>query len=338
MKTALLGCKGTTLDLLNDIVSQASVDLACVITLPESIATRNAVAFYRGAELTSYCQRHDIPIHRVRSYNLMHAEDVRYFDEARIELLLVLGWERLIPNEILGTLGKFACGMHGSPHGLPKGRGRSPLNWSLINGHSRFVTYLFRYNQAVDAGDVIGFKVFDINQFDTIASLHAKNRIAMHQLLRLYLPLIEADTVQMWHQPPDQPTYYPKRTPEDGAIDWNQSTDEIYNLVRALSPPYPPAFCLHAETKVFVTEAYPFDPILFDNHIEPGTVVDVSVALDQFVVKTGDGSLLVSKHEPSRTIDLKVGDRMEGIGYSSTLRQIVSRYPAGVSEAEKEIQ
>ena len=338
MKTALLGCKGTTLDLLNDIVSQASVDIDCVITLPESIAKKNAVAFYRGAELTSYCQRNDIPMHSVRSYNLIHAEDVRFFEEARIELLLVLGWERLIPDDVLGALGKFACGMHGSPYGLPRGRGRSPLNWSLIDGHSKFVTYLFRYNQAVDAGDIIGFKVFEVNPFDTIASLHAKNRIAMHQLLRTYIPLIETGTVQPWPQPPDQPTYYPKRMPEDGAIDWNQTTDEIYNLVRALSPPYPPAFCHHAETKVFVTEAYPFDPILFDNRIEPGTVVDVSVALDQFVVKTADGTLLVSKHSPSRTSDLKVGDRMEGTDHASTLRQIVSRYPVGVAETEKEIQ
>ena len=338
MKTVLLGCKGTTLDLLNDIVSQASVDIDRVITLPESIAKRNAVAFYRGAELESYCQEHEIPIHSVRSYNLMHAEDIRFFQEAYIDLLLVLGWERLIPDEVLGALGKFACGMHGSPFGLPRGRGRSPLNWSLIDGHSKFVTYLFRYNQAVDAGDVIGFKVFEINPFDTIASLHAKNRIAMHQLLRVYMPLIEADTVQLWPQPPGQPTYYPKRTPEDGSIDWNQTTDEIYNLVRALSPPYPPAFCHHGDTRVHVTEAYPFDTNLFDNSIEPGTVVDVSIALAQFVVKTGDGSLLVSKHDPSRTCDLKVGDRMEGTDHASTLRQIASRYPEGIAEAEKEIQ
>jgi hypothetical protein len=72
--------------------------------------------------------------------------------------------------------------------------------------------------------------------------------------------------------------------------------------------------------------------------IEPGTVVDVSIALAQFVVKTGDGSLLVSKHDPSRTSHLKVGDRLEGTDHASTLRQIVSRYPAGVADAEKEIQ
>lgn len=338
MKTALLGCKGTTLDLLNDIVSQASIDIDQVVTLPESLAKRNGVAFYRGAELTSYCRAHEIPVHPVRSYNLKHAEDVRFFEEARIELLLVLGWERLIPDDVLGALGKFACGMHGSPYGLPKGRGRSPLNWSLIKGHSKFVTYLFRYNQAVDAGDVIGFKVFEINPFDNIASLHAKNRIAMHQLLKVYLPMIEAGTVQPWPQPPDQPSYYPKRTPEDGAIDWSRTTDEIYNLVRAISPPYPPAYSHHAETIVYVTEAYPFDQDLFDNHIEPGTVVDVSVALDQFVVKTGDGSLLVSQHDPSRSGDLKVGDHLEGTDHAGTLRQIMSRYPAGVADSEKEIQ
>ena len=337
MRIALLGCKGTTWDLLNSIVSQRSFSLDYVITLPRRLADANSVAFYKGEEITSYCRKHDIPTYVVRSYHLKRAEDLQFFKKAGIDLLLVMGWERLIPAEVLGTLGKFACGMHGSPYGLPKGRGRSPLNWSIITGHKRFVTCLFRYDEAMDAGNIIGFKVFEINVFDTIASLHAKNRIAMHQLLQTYMPLIQSGEVASWPQPPEKPTYYPKRSPDDGGIDWSQSTNEIYNLVRAVAPPYPAAYCYHNETKMLILEAHPFDSALFDSGVSPGTVVDVSVALEQFAVKTVDGALLVKKFSPLRIDDLHVGHCLRGVDHNDILQQIISRYPPHLAEDEKEV-
>ena len=337
MKTALLGCKGTTLDLLNSVVSQGSLELDYVITLPKEVAEANRVAFYRGEDIATYCREHEIPTYVVESYNLKRAEDVWFFDNAGIDLLLVIGWERLIPPNVLGTLGKFACGMHGSPYGLPRGRGRSPLNWSIITGHNKFVTYLFRYNEATDAGNIIGFKVFDINSFDTIASLHAKNRIAMQQLLGTYMPLIESDEVAFWPQPPGKATYYPKRVPEDGVIDWNQDTNDIHNLVRAVSPPYPGAYCYHNESKLLILDACPFDSTLFDSGIEPGTVVDVSVALEQFAVKTADGTLLVKSFSPYSINDVQVGDRLRCADHNDVLQQIIGRYPPGVAEDAREI-
>ena len=72
------------------------------------------------------------------------------------DLLCALGWGRLVPEAVLQMLGKFACGMHGSAFGLPRGRGRSPMNWSIITGHNRFITSLFRYTPGMDDGDILG--------------------------------------------------------------------------------------------------------------------------------------------------------------------------------------
>lgn len=337
MKIALLGCKGTTLDLLNSIISQKMFNIDLVITLPIDIAQTNYVAFYKGSEIIECCKQHTIPVHTVQSYHLKDDTDFKFFKEAAIDLLLVIGWERLIPGEILNILGKFACGMHGSPYGLPKGRGRSPLNWSIITGHNKFLTYLFQYDPFVDSGHIIGLKAFEINKFDTIATLHMKNRIAMGQLLKTYVPLIADERVTLLPQPPEKSTYYPKRTPEDSGIDWKRSTWQIYNLIRAVAPPYPPAYTYHSGKKIFVLEAYPFETSLFDSDITPGTIVDISVSLDQFVAKTKDGTLIVKKFDGAEIEDFKIGDVLEGVNHNDIMQQIVQRYPENILDDQKEI-
>ncbi|MHA1264792.1 MAG: methionyl-tRNA formyltransferase [Candidatus Helarchaeota archaeon] len=338
MKIALLGCKGTTLDLLHSIITENQFQIDLVITLPSHLGEQHGVAFYRGVDLVEYCKTNSIPYHIVKSYNLKDLEDITFFKSSEIDLLLVIGWERLIPSTILESLGKFACGMHGSAYGLPKGRGRSPMNWSLIQGLNRFITNLYKYDPHIDAGHIIGFQVFEINEFDTIASLHMKNRIAMYQLLKTYLPLIEKNEIVFKPQPPLKPTFYPKRTPTDSGIDWNLKTLEIYNLIRAVSFPYPPAYCFYQGTKIFIQEAFPFDSALFHNAIAPGTILDLSIALNQFVVKTKDGSLLVKKFEGLTTAELKIGAILEGVDSKKILQEILTRYHPETPKDQREIQ
>ncbi len=337
MKIGILGCKGTTLDLIITIVSEKNFSLDAVITLPIELAHKNKVAFYAGDRIVNCCQKNMIPYYVTKSYNLKDDEDLAFFKTNKIDMLLVIGWERLIPNEILQTLGKFACGMHGSPYGLPKGRGRSPLNWSIITNQNKFITYLFKYNNDIDAGDLIGFKVFDINLFDTISSLHAKNRIAMYKLLCTYLPLIEKGKIICFPQPPEKPSFYPKRIPEDGIIDFSQNTTDIYNLTRAVSYPYPSAYCYYNGKKICIHEAYPFDSSLFPSKVKAGTIVDISVSLKEFVFKTSDGSIIVKKFDGINVEEFKLGDMLIGADHYEILKKIIDRYPEDLKEDEKEI-
>ena len=251
---------------------------------------------------------------------------------------MTLGWERLVPGAVLESLGQFAVGMHGSPFGLPRGRGRSPLNWSLITCQSRFVTYLFRYDPGVDSGAILGSRTFEIGIHDDIATLHMKNRIAMYQLLVALVPLIERGEAPLTPQATEGVTYYPKRKASDGGIDWRHSTLGIYNLVRAVAPPYPAAFCFHRGRKLSVLEARPFDTALFESGMKPGTVLDVSPSLGSFVVKTTDGSLIVRRFEGVDVGELAAGDVLEGVDQEAVMRDIVTRYPDGTPDAEKEIK
>jgi UDP-4-amino-4-deoxy-L-arabinose formyltransferase/UDP-glucuronic acid dehydrogenase (UDP-4-keto-hexauronic acid decarboxylating) len=312
LKIAILGSKGTTLDLIAGLYGTAAWPIGAVVTLNATSAARNQVAFFRAADIAACCASTGIPCYQARSYGLTDAADQAFFARERFDLLCVLGWERLVPEAILRTLGKFACGMHGSAFGLPRGRGRSPMNWSIITGQNRFITSLFRYTPGMDDGDILGSRVFEINAHDTIETLHQKNRIAMLQVLTECLPRIASGETVLTPQPDGAPSYYPKRIPEDGLIDWTASTRAIHRLIRAVAPPYPGAFAHLDGRRLGILAAQPFDAGLFAANLAAGTIVDVSVAAASFVVKTVDGSLLVTEFDGIAADDLRVGMRLEG--------------------------
>ena len=337
MRIGILGCKGTTLDLIHNIRLRGELEIDQVVTLGAKKAHANRVAHYEAGRIAAYCSSHGLPLHTVKSYDLSDPEDQFFFRKASLDLLLVIGWERLLPNEVLKSLRHFACGMHGSAYGLPRGRGRSPMNWAILTGHSKFITYLFRYTQGMDDGDIIGFKVFDITPYDDIGSLHTKNRIAMGELLHSYAPKIADGSLRVFPQPDDEPTYYPKRTHEDGVIDWAQSTEVIHRLVRAVAPPYPGAMTRLGDLDVPILAGQPFDSGLFDPSIAPGTVVDVNLSLNRLVVKTGDSAYLINDVGDFDLASLALGDRFDSVSQDAVLRQIRSRYPEWVRPSQRVI-
>jgi UDP-4-amino-4-deoxy-L-arabinose formyltransferase/UDP-glucuronic acid dehydrogenase (UDP-4-keto-hexauronic acid decarboxylating) len=334
LKLAILGSKGTTVDLIAGLAHAKVWPISAVVTLNAESAARNNVAFFRGAEIAACCSRNGISCYEARSYTLNDPADAAYFDQQRFDMLCVLGWERLVPPAILGTLGKFACGMHGSAFGLPRGRGRSPMNWSIITGQNRFITYLFRYTPGMDDGDILGSRVFEINAYDTIETLHQKNRIAMLQVLGECLPAIAAGEAEFTPQPTGEPSYYPKRTPDDGLIDWRSSTRAIHRLVRAVAPPYPGAFAYLDGRRIGIQAAQPFDAALFASNVAPGTIVDVSVAGGSFVVKTADGSLLVTAFDGIAAAELRPGSQLTG---ATAPPDFTARYGKDIPRSQWEI-
>ena len=88
----------------------------------------------------------------------------------------------------------------------------------------------------------------------------------------------------------------PKRTEEDGVIDWNWKTEYIFNLVRAVTRPYPGAYTFLKSKKITIWNAIPFH--LFPS-FKTKRVGEIIAAFDDstFVVRTNDGALQVLEYE-----------------------------------------
>ncbi len=95
-----------------------------------------------------------------------------------------------------------------------------------------------------DAGDIVGQKAVAIDLSDTAKTLYDKLCRAAKELLDEVLPLIKKGQIPRQKQDLKAGSYYGGRRPEDGRIDWNKSAQDIYNLIRGVTEPYPGAFAI----------------------------------------------------------------------------------------------
>jgi methionyl-tRNA formyltransferase len=211
-------------------------------------------------------ERHGIPVYHPRTYSLDSDPDRAFFELKRFDLLIQGGWQRLFPVEVLATLSIGALGLHGSADLLPKGRGRSPMNWCLIEGRKRFLMHLFLIKPGVDDGDVICIRDFDITPFDDIETLYFKYGLVYRDMLLETLPSLLQGSAHVVPQT-GTPSYYPKRTPADGRVDWEaMDVWQVYDFVRAQTRPYPGAFARIGEKWVRIWRCRVFDSRMrYDN-------------------------------------------------------------------------
>ena len=95
-----------------------------------------------------------------------------------------------------------------------------------------------KYANGIDNGEILGTKRFSINSEDTAKSLHYKNTIALSDLLIENYINIKKDKYKLIKQKEILATYYPKRSPEDSLINWNDSMDNILKLIKASTTPF----------------------------------------------------------------------------------------------------
>jgi methionyl-tRNA formyltransferase len=192
----------------------------------------------------------NIPVYEV---NQNIKDYITIVEEIQPDFILAIGWYYMLPNKIIKSANKGAAGIHASL--LPKGRGNAPLVWSLINGDTKTGVSFFYFSDGVDNGDIIEQIEIEINEDETIKSLLDKVEIASIEILLKSIPLIEKNLVTPIPQDHSLATIYPKRSPEDGLIDWNKSAKEITRFIRAQTKPYPGAFTYINDKKVVLWDA-----------------------------------------------------------------------------------
>jgi methionyl-tRNA formyltransferase len=133
-----------------------------------------------------------------------------------------------------------ALNMHGSL--LPKFRGRAPVHWAILKGESVTGASLHYMVEKPDAGALVDQQSIPILENDTALDVSLKVAAAAQEVLRRSLPLLVAGRAQARPLDLDAGSYFGRRRPEDGRIDWRRSAREVHDLVRAVAPPFPGAF------------------------------------------------------------------------------------------------
>ncbi len=141
---------------------------------------------------------------------------------------------------LLDAPARGALNMHGSL--LPKFRGRVPVNWAIIHGERQTGASLHYMEKKPDAGDLVDQQAVPILPDDTASEVFAKVTVAAEQVLDRSLPALVLNTASRKPLDLKAGSYYGRRRPEDGRIDWTQPAWSVHNLIRAVAPPYPGAY------------------------------------------------------------------------------------------------
>jgi methionyl-tRNA formyltransferase len=159
---------------------------------------------------------------------------------ARPDFVFSFYYRHLLNAAWLAIPKRGALNMHGSL--LPKYRGRAPVHWAIIHGESVTGASLHYMVEKADAGALVDQQAVAILENDTALTVSLKVAEAAQQVLARSLPKLIAGNAAARALDLSQGSYFGRRRPEDGRIDWRQGARAVHDLVRAVAPPYPGAF------------------------------------------------------------------------------------------------
>lgn len=252
-----------------------------------------------GSEnIENICNTHNIPVYKG---NPRKPEIVGFLKEKSCDVIVSVNYLFIIDEKVIKLAKGLCFNVHGSL--LPKYRGRTPHVWAIINNERETGITAHVIDKGCDTGDILKQIKVKIDKEDTGASILEKYK-------GLYIPLVESvlsdfvqDSLTFIKQDESKATYFGKRTPEDGRIDWNWSVERIINWVRAQAYPYPGSFTYYNKNKIIIDKVTKSD-YGFHNEVENGTII----LLNPLIVKCCNSAL---KIELLRTnnFELKINEK-----------------------------
>jgi methionyl-tRNA formyltransferase len=239
---------------------------------------------------------HSLPLFAPRTPN-----DPKFVEALRAlapDVILSLCYRRLLGPELLSIPPVAAVNLHGSL--LPAYRGRAPINWALINGERHTGVTLHHMVAEPDAGDIVAQKAFDIHPEDTARTLYERVIQAGIGLVLEMFPLIITGRAPRNPQDHTRATVFPRRRPEDGKVEWTWPTNRIYNMIRALTHPYPGAFVGEGEKRLYLWAGSTLPQAR--SHLGPGILLEIR-PLEGITVSTGDGAILISRVQQYKSVE-----------------------------------
>ena len=267
MRIGFVGCVESSQVALKALVSSGVVDYEVV-----GVITKKTSSFNTDfVDLSHFCIEQSIPYfhHDGHSSN----EPEHFMRNLRPDVIFCIGWSHLLKKKFLEIADQGVIGFH--PAKLPSNRGRHPIIWALALGLEETASTFFKMEEGADTGPIV-------SQVDIEIRANFSARCLYNEILKavsFQVPLIAGDlvagSIKYATQDHSQSNSWRKRTSRDGIIDFRMAADDIYNLVLALSEPYPGASVLFDAQEYSVWKS----ALSYEKHsrnIEPGQVLAIN--------------------------------------------------------------
>jgi len=209
-------------------------NLDLLITLNDDKAKNKSGRIY----LDNVASENDSPLLKIDNINDQEVIDT--LRERQIDWLFIIGWSQIAKKEVLEAPTYGCIGMH--PTLLPVGRGRAAIPWAIIKGLDETGVTMFKLDEGVDTGDIIGQGIISLGKGTTATELYKKVNDMHITLIEKHWDDIVKNNITLTKQNEMDATEWPGRKPEDGEILNSMTMDAVDKLVRAVTHPYPGAF------------------------------------------------------------------------------------------------
>jgi len=212
--------------------------------------------------------------------------------DGHIPVLVSCNWRYKLSESLLQRWINGVLNLHLG--NLPDYKGNATVNWSILDGLDHIYANVHRMVADLDAGDVLARRKIPITDTTYVGDVLSAAEHAAGALFLEALNALPARTAPIVAGTTRGIRCYP-RLPEDGRIDWTQSSAEIDRLVRASSRPYPGAFCFAGTKRVQVWRSRSWAAHNQDVRAVPGHIIHVDRSTESFVVACGSGVLEVTE-------------------------------------------
>lgn len=254
------------------------------------VCTKEISSFNSDFEdLTPLCKKNNIPYTFIEDIN--SKENIEWIKELNPDVIFCFGWSTLIKEELLNFTKLGVIGYH--PAKLPLNRGRHPIIWSLALGLKQTASTFFFMDKGADSGDILSQKDITIEYEDNAQTLYKKLIDISIKQIEDFLPKLQNNTYTKIKQNHELANSWRKRGEKDGIIDFRMSSLSVYNLVRALTKPYPGA---HIKYKGKDIQIWKVKEIVCNlENIEMGKVIEKNS--NSIIVKCQKNAVEILEHE-----------------------------------------
>ena len=244
-------------------------------------------------------------------------EDFEIVRKMKPDLIVTCAYGQILPEELLNIPSIASINVHASL--LPKYRGGAPIQRSIMNGDKETGITIMYMDKGMDTGDIISSESIKIENDDNLETLSDKLSILGSKLLIETLPSIIDGTNKRIKQDNDSATIAPIISKEDEYIDFNDTTINVYNKIRALNPNPGAYFKINNE----IMKVY--EARIGENRAMPSDISNTYK--DGIGIGTKDGEIIITKIKPAGKKIMNARDYLNGIKKEELLRsKINERY------------
>ena len=216
-------------------------EVKAVVTAPDKKSGRgNKINF---SDVKKYTIEKNLRL--LQPKNLKEIDFINELKSINADIFIVVAF-RMLPKVIWEIPKKGTINLHASL--LPQLRGAAPIHWAIIEGLKKTGVTTFFINEKIDFGNIIEQKQVEIEDFENTGNLYEKLKKTGSLLLLSTLELISENKFKIIKQSNSENLLKaPKLNKLNTRIDWNESGQKIFNMIRGLSP-YPSAWTMSEKT------------------------------------------------------------------------------------------